>query len=109
MARKPTGKPNGRPKKFESGEEFEEKAVQYVEYCTEHGEFPNVAGFCVFCDMSDDVYYKVRGDFTESFKKVERLLENAAINSKAASDTLRIFYMKNKCGYYDRVQADVKQ
>lgn len=107
MPRKPTGMPNGRPKIFKTGEEFEEKAVQYVEFCQQNGQFPNVAGFCVFCDISDDTYFRVRGEFSESFKKVQRLFENAALNSKAVSDTVRIFYMKNKCGYYDKVQADV--
>ena len=107
MPRKPTGNPRGRPKTFKTGEELERKAIEYIEFCKENVEFPNVAGFCVFCDMSDDTYYRARDEFCESYKKVQRLLENAALNSKAASDTLRIFYMKNKCGYADRVQADV--
>ena len=107
MPRRPTGKPKGQPRKFQTAEEFEEMAVRYVEHCRDNGEFPNVAGFCVFCDMSDDTYYRLKEYYCESYKKVQLLLENAALNSRAASDTVRIFYMKNKCGYADRVQADV--
>ena len=107
MPRRPTGKPNGRPRKFNTGEEFEEKAVQYVEHCRDNGEFPNIAGFCVFCDMSYDTYSRLKGDFCESYKKVQLLLENAAINSRFGTDTWRIFYVKNKFGYQDRIQNDV--
>lgn len=97
----------GTPRKFNTGEEFEEKAVEYVEFCSQNAQFPNVAGFCVFCDMHKDTFYSQRDIYPDSYKKVEQLLENAALNSRAASDTLRIFYMKNKCGYADRTQTDL--
>lgn len=100
----------GRPRKFQTPEEFEEKAVQYVEFCSQNGRFPNIAGFCVFADITEETFSNQKDygeDFLESYKKVQNLFADAALNSRAASDTVRIFYMKNKCGYYDRVQADV--
>ena len=97
----------GRPRKFESPEAFEEKATQYVQFCLQTGRFPNVAGFCVFCDMCEDTFYAQKEEYSESFKKVQSLFTDAVLNSKGASDTVKIFYMKNKCGYYDRVQAVV--
>ena len=107
MPRRPTGKPKGQPRKFQTAEEFEEMAVRYVEHCRDNGEFPNIAGFCVFCDMSDDTFYRLKEYYCESYKKVQMLLENAAINSRFGTDTWRIFYVKNKFGYQVRIQNDV--
>jgi len=34
------------------------------------------------------------------------VLEDEALNNKYINDTLKIFYMKNKCGYKDRQEID---
>ena len=36
------------------------------------------------------------------------MLEDEALNNKFTSDTLKIFYMKNKCGYKDKQEIDNK-
>ena len=98
----------GTPRKFTTAEDFERKSTEYIQYCKENEEFPNIAGFCVFCDMHRDTFYEQKNIYPDTFKKVEAILEQGVINSHSASDTMKIFYLKNKHGYYDRVQQDVK-
>lgn len=101
-------KSRGKPRKFETAEDFENKAVEYIEYCRSVDRFPNTAGFCVYCDMAEDTFYAQKEYYSEAYQKVQKLFEDEVLNNKTISDTMRIFYMKNKCGYYDRVQQDVK-
>lgn len=37
------------------------------------------------------------------------MLEDEALNNKFTSDTLKIFYMKNKCGYKDRQEYEISE
>lgn len=97
----------GKPRRFESGEELEESMVEYIRWCESVGHLPNIAGFCVHCNMTQETFYQQKNYYPESYQKVQALLETAVINNPKASDTMKIFYMKNKFKYTDKVQNEI--
>lgn len=80
--------------------------MQYVDYCDKKKRLPNVAGFSVYCNINRDTFYAQKDYYSDTFKKINDILEDEALNNKYTSDTLKIFYMKNKCGYKDRQEID---
>lgn len=87
---------------FKTAKEFENKFKDYVEYCKKNDRLPNVAGFSVYADINQDTFYAQKEYYSETFKKVNDILEDEAINNKCLNDARVIFYMKNKCGYKDK-------
>ena len=92
----------GYPRKFKTEKEFEEKFKEYIKYCKKNKLLANVAGFSVYMDMNQDTFYAQKEYYSETFKKVNTILEDFTINSKDVNDTFKIFYMKNKFNYKDR-------
>lgn len=92
----------GRPRSFKSGQEFLNKVIEYAEYCEENEKFINIAGFCRYCDIHKDTYYQQREYYSDYFKKAEAVLEDEVLQSKDI--TTKIFYLKNKFGYADKVE-----
>lgn len=91
---------------FATGKDFENKFKEYVEFCKEKERMPNVAGFAVYADINQDTFYAQRDYYSESFKKVNDILEDEAINNHTLNDARVIFYMKNKCGYKDKIENE---
>lgn len=91
---------------FKTKEIFIDKFREYIGYCKEESRLPNIAGFCVYCDINRDTFYAQEDYYSDTFKKVNDILEDATINSKDINDTFKIFYMKNKFGYKDRQDLD---
>lgn len=91
---------------FKSGKEFENKVKEYIDWCDSNGRLANVAGFAVYADINQDTFYAQKEYYSESFKKVNDMLEDEALNNKYLNDTRIIFYMKNKCGYKDKQEID---
>lgn len=94
---------------FLTEEDFINTFRLYIQKCEKKTKkkkpkFPNVAGFCVFCDINRDTFYAQKEYYSDTFKKINDILENATINSDAASDTFKIFYLKNKFGYRDKIE-----
>lgn len=89
-------------RKFKTAKEFEDKFKDYVEYCKKNDRLPNVAGFSVYADINQDTFYAQKEYYSETFKKINDILEDEAINNKSLNDARVIFYMKNKCGYKDK-------
>ena len=87
---------------FKAAKEFEDKFKDYVEYCRINDRLPNVAGFSVYADINQDTFYAQKEYYSETFKKINDILEDEAINNKSLNDARVIFYMKNKCGYKDK-------
>ena len=98
----------GHPRIFKDEQAFQNKMNDYIKYCNEKKEFPNVAGFCVYCDIGRQSFYDQKNYYSYTYSKVENILENATINSKHASDTWKIFYSKNKHGYRDRFTNEIE-
>lgn len=87
---------------FKTAKIFENKFKEYIEYCKENERMPNVAGFAVYANINQDTFYAQKEYYSESFKKVNDMLEDEAINNHTLNDARVIFYMKNKCGYKDK-------
>lgn len=93
----------GQPRKFDSGEELISKLRVYIKYCEEKNRLPNIAGFAVYCDMNVDTFYAQKDYYSEAYKVCQAILEDGVINGKA-NDTMKIFYMKNKFNYKDKLE-----
>lgn len=93
-------------RKFKNAKEFENEFLNYLNNCKDNEKLPNVAGFCVFEDMNRDTFYAQEELYSDTFKKINDMLEDEALNCKCLSDGRVIFYMKNKCGYKDKQEMD---
>ena len=96
------------PRIFENEESFKNKFIEYIKFCDEKQRLPNVAGFCVYCDINRDSFYAQKDYYSDTFKKINDMLEDEALNNKYVNDVLKIFYMKNKCGYKDKIETENK-
>ena len=67
---------------------------------------PNIAGFCVYSDINRDTFYAQEDLYSDTFKKINDILEDEALNNRFLNDARIIFYMKNKCGYKDKQEVD---
>lgn len=97
------------PRAFKTEVEFVNAVKEYVGYCVANDRLPNVAGFCVWRDINRDTFYAQKEIYPDTYKKVNDIFEDEALNTGAVNDTLKIFYLKNKCGYKDKqeVTADI--
>lgn len=98
----------GRPRKWDDAAAFVADASAYISKCQEHGAFANIAGFCVFADITRETFYTQNDYYSDAFKKVNEMLEEAALQSAITGypPSVLIFYLKNKCGYKDRQEID---
>lgn len=87
---------------FKKKEDFINKFKDYINKCNQEKCLPNIAGFCVYCDINRDTFYAQEEYYSDTYKKVNDILEDATINCKDVNDTFKIFYMKNKFGYKDK-------
>lgn len=87
---------------FKTAEEFENKFIQYIQQCKNEKELANIAGFCVYANINRDTFYAQKDYYSDTFNKVNNILEDRTINSREINDTFKIFYMKNKFGYKDK-------
>lgn len=93
-------------KSFKNANEFETKFKEYLDWCKKNERLANVAGFAVYADINQDTFYAQKEYYSETYKKINDMLEDEALNNKYLNDTRIIFYMKNKCGYKDRQEVD---
>ena len=100
----------GRPPIFKEPREIYDKFVSYIEYCHANKRFPNIAGLCVYLDISRETYYEYKNnkeEFNDTFKKIENILEDEVFHCHL-SPPERIFYLTNKFNYVDKQEIDQK-
>lgn len=95
----------GQPRSFKNEQEFKDKFDEYIDYCIKNERLANIAGFCVFADITRETFYNQEQYYFDTYKKIQNLLEDYTINAKI-NDTFKIFYMKNKFNYKDRTELD---
>lgn len=99
----------GRPVKC-TPEELHTKFTEYIKKCKDSEEFANIAGLCVFLDISRETYYEYknnRKEYSDTISKIERKLEDVTIQKgMERSNSFVQFYMKNKFGYSDKQEID---
>ena len=103
----------GRPLKFKSVEELQDKIDAYFEECDKNDEPYTVSGLA--CWLETDritlVRYQERDEFCNTIKnakqKIETQFEKRALNGQY-NPTISIFLMKNNFGYVDKTEQEVK-
>ena len=92
---------------FKSPEDMLEKFQGYLEYCRVERRFCNIAGFCTYIDISRETYYEYKNNkdaiYSDVINKIDREIESELFESKL-SPPERIFYLKNKFGYADKIE-----
>ena len=84
-------------KKLKKGK-LSEVAEMYIARCTEDEKFPNMAGFCRFCNMGQSELDELGKKFPHEFDALCSVFEDEALNSDVAV-TLVGSYMKRYLGY----------
>lgn len=102
----------GRPLKFQSVEELEQKIDAYFEDCKIKGSRPFITELAYWLDTSRETLcdYKEKPEFSDSLKKAkarcEIELERNLIEGKI-NPTGSIFNLKNNYGWKDRQETDI--
>jgi len=89
----------GRPRAFKDEDAFKQKFLDYLEDCIERDRFPNIAGFCVFADITRDSYYAQKEYYSDTYLKTRDMLENEVWQDKTHRGPL---YLKSVFGHTDR-------
>lgn len=97
----------GQPRRFENEQAFIDEMMLYLQWCIDHTQFPNIAGFCVYAKLSTETFYQQKRYYPDAFDLVNNALETSVLNSHAVSDTIKGLYLKNKFKYADRVQQEI--
>lgn len=93
-------------RKFENKETFYNKFKDYEEQCEIKEKLMNVAGFCVFCMMTRETFYKQKDYYSDTYDIINSALEDGALNNSTVAPTILSLYLKNKCGYTDKVESN---
>ena len=99
-------KPVGRPLKFKTPEELQNKCDAFFLHCLEVEEIPTITGLAVFLDTDRItlIQYEGRPEFTNTIRKakakVTALLHQFALQNKA-NTAISIFSLKNNHGWDD--------
>ena len=95
----------GQPRRFPTEEHLYQEFVNYMRVCYEAKRLPNIAGFCVYCDMTRQCWYEQKALYPYTFKKLQEMLEDGALNAEIAP-AVKIFYLKNKFSdsYKDKIE-----
>lgn len=94
----------GQPRTFETDQHFLNKFEEYMTACISTEQLPNIAGFCWFCKVTRETFYKQQEYYSDTYKQITDALEDAALNHKATA--MGIFYLKNKFKYRDKIETE---
>jgi len=94
----------GQPRRFSTEDDFTNAMKNYLEI---EKVFPNIAGFCVYADISRETYYEHKVYYPYAYKRVEQMLEDAVLHIDPKYAARVIFYMKNKHGYKDIQEQNI--
>lgn len=93
----------GRPRTFKDEQEFLDKFIEYIEYCSANERFPNIAGFCSRLRITRDTFYAQKEYYSDTYNIVNDILEDEVLQHNTYMAQL---YLKNKCGYKDKAEID---
>lgn len=102
----------GRPLKFKTVEELQNKIEEYFKICKENKTRPFITEMALYLDTSRETLreYKERPEYVDSIKKAlarcEMELERNLIEGKV-NPTGTIFNLKNNYGWRDKVETDI--
>jgi hypothetical protein len=93
----------GRPKAFETAKAFELKFMEYIEYCIDKKRFANIAGFCAYCHITRETFYKQKEYYSDTYNIMNDVLEDEVLQDNTYRAQL---YLKNKFGYKDKQEIE---
>lgn len=91
----------GRPRAFKDALEYQNKFKEYIDHCIAQKRFPNIAGFCVFMDITRDTFYAQKEYYSDTHNKVRNMLEDEVLQHNTYMAQL---YIKNTFGLTDKVE-----
>lgn len=102
----------GRPPKFKTVKELQNKFDDFSIKCDETRQLPEKAGLCLFLGISRDTYseYRKKRKFSDTIKAIDLYIESNWVRRLGGnSPTGAIFYLKNafKEEYKDRHETDI--
>ena len=95
----------GKPRAFKDAKAFEDKFIEYIEYCRENKRFSNIAGFCAYCHITRDTFYAQKEYYSDTYNIVNDILEDEVLQDNTYRAQL---YLKNKFGYKDKQEIESK-
>lgn len=101
----------GRPLKFKTPEELEEKINEYFSKCEAKGERPFISELAYYLDTTRETLsdYREKDAYSDSIKKAKQRceieLEKNLIEGKV-NPTGTIFNLKNNYGWRDRTEVE---
>lgn len=103
--------PGGRPRKYKTKEELQEKIDAFFAECEENNEPLTVTGLAIACDMDRQrlLNYSKDEEFYDTIKKakekIQAWVEKQLYNGKATAGV--IFSLKNNYGWKDKVETEI--
>jgi len=96
-----TGK--GHPRSFKDEKEFIKQFKKYIDQCVNKERFANIAGFCVFADITRETFYKQKEYYSDTYNKVRNMLEDETLQHNTYMAQL---YIKNTFNYKDKQEIE---
>lgn len=88
---------------FKDDKAFINKFREYIDHCSEKKRFANIAGFCVFADITRETFYKQKEYYSDTYNKVRNMLEDETLQHNTYMAQL---YIKNTFGYADKQKIE---
>lgn len=92
-------RPRGQPKAFETEQDLLDRFNEYIKDCVDRERFPNIAGFCRFCGITRETYYKQKEYYSDAYNKTRNILEDEVWQDNTYRAQL---YLKSVFGHTDR-------
>lgn len=104
--------PAGRPLKFKTPEELQEKISEYFALCEKRGTQPFITELAYHLDTSREtlVNYEEKNEYFDTIKKAKLRCELAIekrLNEGKSQVAGLIFNLKNNYGWRDRTEQDI--
>lgn len=93
----------GHPRAFKDDKTFINMFKKYIDHCTSKQRFANIAGFCVFADITRETFYKQKEYYSDTYNKVRNMLEDETLQHNTYMAQL---YIKNTFDYADKQKID---
>ena len=95
----------GKPRRWPTEQSMQDSFQAYICHCAEKKLQPNISGFCVFADMTRDVFYDYRPRYPNTYHKIRLALEDTLVNYNAftglTNPAMAIVQGKNTFGWDD--------
>jgi len=90
-------------KAFKDEKEFIKQFKKYIDQCVSKERFANIAGFCVFADITRETFYKQKEYYSDTYNKVRNMLEDETLQHNTYMAQL---YIKNTFKYKDKQEIE---